>query len=223
MTEHMEGNKALVMRHFAVLSGGDPAEWDEIMADDFATHHPFASGRGRDRYRDAAAAYPRVFSDFVSEVQRMIAEDDYVVAHFIARGRHTGDFLGLEATGREFAFSGIAIYRIAEGRLAEAWYAEDALGWFQPLGLLPSDIGSFRRVWESCFRRPPSDRQREVPICDATCGPETEFPERLIRQLLLVGCRQAICRQIAALSVHSARRQPSTVNNRKIPGTPFSS
>jgi predicted ester cyclase len=85
----------------------------------------------------------------------MIAEDDCVAAHFVVRGRHTGDFLSFEATGREFEFSGIAIYRIANGRLAEAWYGEDTLGWFQQLGLLPVDISSFRRVWE---KLPPIDR-----------------------------------------------------------------
>src|SRR6516225_9296029 len=100
MTAETEANKAVVARHFAILSGGDPADWDEIMADDFVSHHPHASGiTSRDRYRDAAAAYRIVFSDFVSEVQRMVAEDDCVAAHFIVRGRHTGDFLGFAATG----------------------------------------------------------------------------------------------------------------------------
>jgi steroid delta-isomerase-like uncharacterized protein len=148
MTADTEANKAVVARHYAILSGGNPAEWDEVMAEDFVSHHPHASGVGRDRYRNAAAAYSTVFSDFAPEVQRMVAEGDYVVAHFIVRGRHTGDFLGFRATGREFAFSGIAIYRIADGQLAEAWYAEDTLGWFQQLGLLPTDISGFRRVWE---------------------------------------------------------------------------
>jgi steroid delta-isomerase-like uncharacterized protein len=144
----VESNKAIVTRHFAVLSGGDPADWDEIMAEDFAVHHPLAGGTGRDRYRDAAAAYPTVFDGFAVEVQRLVGEDDYVVAHFAARGRHTGDFLGYEATGREFAFSGIGIYRIANGLMAEAWIAEDTLGWFQQLGLLPEEVGAFRRFWE---------------------------------------------------------------------------
>ena len=121
-------NKAIVNRHFAVLNGGDPADWDEIMAEDFVVHHPFASGSGRDRYRESAAAYPTVFEGFTTEVHRLVAEDDVVVAYFTTRGRHTGDLFGYEATGREFAFSGMAMYRIANGRLAEAWYAEDTLG-----------------------------------------------------------------------------------------------
>jgi ketosteroid isomerase-like protein len=52
----VESNKAIVTRHFAVLSGGDPADWDEIMAEGFAVRHPLAPGTGRDRYRNAAAA-----------------------------------------------------------------------------------------------------------------------------------------------------------------------
>ena len=148
MSAQTEANKALVARHFAIVSGGNPAEWDQIMAVDFVSHHPFASGRGRDYFRNAVASYPIVFSDFVTEVERMVAEDNLVVTHFTVRGRHTGDFLGLPATGRDFAFSGIAIYRIDNAQLAEAWYAEDTLGWFQQLGLIPSTIGGFRRVWE---------------------------------------------------------------------------
>ena len=124
------------MRHFAVLNGGDPADWDEIMAEDFEVHHPFASGAGRDRYRDSATAYPSVFEGFTTEVQRLVAEDDFVVAYFTTR------------RGRAFAFTGMAMYRIANGQLAEAWYAEDTLGWFQQLGLIPAETGAFRRVWE---------------------------------------------------------------------------
>ena len=148
MTADTDANKAVVARHYAILGGGDPAEWDEIMAEDFVSHHPHAGGEGRDRYRKAAAAYSTVFSDFAPDVQRIVAEDDCVAAHFIVRGRHTGDFLGFAATGREFAFSGVAIYRIVNGQLAEVWYAEDTLGWFQQLGLVPTDISAYRRVWE---------------------------------------------------------------------------
>jgi steroid delta-isomerase-like uncharacterized protein len=118
------------------------------MAEDFVVHHPFASGTGRDRYRDSAAAYPTVFGDFTTDVHRLVAEDDVVVAYFTTRGRHTGELFGHPATGREFAFTGMAMYRIANGQLAEASYAEDTLGWFQQPGMVPTEISAFRRVWD---------------------------------------------------------------------------
>src|SRR6516162_2998587 len=118
------------------------------MAEDFTTHSPVASGVGRDRYRAAFSGYGKVFSDFATEVHRMIGEDDLVVVHATSRGRHTGAFLGIPSSGRPFAFSAISIYRIANGKMAEAWYAEDTLGLLQQLGALPEDTGSIRRLWE---------------------------------------------------------------------------
>ena len=148
MRVDIAGNKAIVMRHFAVLNGGDPAEWDEIMAEDFAVHHPFASGTGRDRYRNSAATYPTIFEGFTTDVHRLVAEDDIVAAYFTTRGRHSGEVFGHPPTGNAFAYTGMAMYRIANEQLAEAWYAEDTLGWFQQLGLVPPDTGGLRRYWE---------------------------------------------------------------------------
>ena len=141
-------NKAIVSRHFAILNGLDPADWDEIMAEDYIAHHPLTPGVGRERYRTAFAGYASVFSDFATEVHRMIAEDDLVVVRSTSRGRHTGEFMGVAPTGDVFEFSAISIYRIADGKLAEAWYAEDSVGLFQQLGVLPADIGQFRQFWE---------------------------------------------------------------------------
>jgi ketosteroid isomerase-like protein len=42
MTVDIRANTAVVERHYAILSGGDPAAWDEIMAEDFVSHHPHA-------------------------------------------------------------------------------------------------------------------------------------------------------------------------------------
>jgi steroid delta-isomerase-like uncharacterized protein len=149
MSLDTEANKAIVARHFAVLNGGDPADWDEIMADDFVPHHPSASGSGRDRYRDSFAAYPTVFSDLSFDVHRVVAENDCVVAQFTVRGRHTGSFGGYVGTGREFAVDNIAIFRVANAQMVEAWYLEDTLGWFQQIGLLPTNVTAFRQFWEN--------------------------------------------------------------------------
>jgi predicted ester cyclase len=149
MSSAEEPNKAVVLRHFDIINGGATAGWDEIMAEDFAAHHPTAPGVGRDRYRNAFAGYAGVFSEFRTEIHRLVAEGDLVVAHTTSRGRHTGEFLGVAPSGRDFAFSAISIYRIVEGRLAEAWYAEDTLGLFQQLGVLPPDIGRFREFWST--------------------------------------------------------------------------
>ena len=131
-------NKALVARHYAVFNGGSPAEWDDILAEDFASHSAVNEGRGRERYREGYKGYVKSFSELAVDVHQVIAEDDRVVVSFTNRGCHTGEFWGIPATGRAWRFDGIAIYRIENERIVEAWYSEDFLGWFQQLGVLPS-------------------------------------------------------------------------------------
>jgi steroid delta-isomerase-like uncharacterized protein len=138
VNDTMLSNKALVARHYAVFNGGDPAQWDDILHEDFATHSSVNEGRGRDRYRVGYEGYVASFSELAVDVHQVIAEDDRVVVSFTNRGRHTGEFWGIPATGRTWQFDGIAIYRIESDRIAEAWYSEDFLGWFQQLGVMPS-------------------------------------------------------------------------------------
>jgi predicted ester cyclase len=49
------------------------------------------------------------------------AEGDRVSYRLTMRGTHTGEFLGVPASGRQVAVSLIAIVRIADGRLVEEW------------------------------------------------------------------------------------------------------
>ena len=49
-----------------------------------------------------------------------------------------GGFMGIRATGRRIAITGINIYRFAGGKIAEAWSNSDCLGMMQRLGAIPS-------------------------------------------------------------------------------------
>ena len=71
----------------------------------------------------------------VAGCMRAVArKPDLEVARFLRitqTATHTGDLLGVAPTGRRVTLRGIAIYRIAEGKIAEAWAAETA--WTQVL------------------------------------------------------------------------------------------
>ncbi len=47
-------------------------------------------------------------------------------------------FMGIRATGKRIAITGINIYRFAGGKIAEAWSNSDCLGMMQQLGAIPS-------------------------------------------------------------------------------------
>jgi steroid delta-isomerase-like uncharacterized protein len=129
----LDENRALVRRHLEeAVNLGRPEVWDDIMAEDFLLHHPLVEP-GRASYVAAMEVLRAGFPDINVEVLDLVAEDDRVVARYIERGTHTGDFVGLPPTGRSYEKHGFALYRVTNGRLAECWMQEDDQGYQQQL------------------------------------------------------------------------------------------
>ncbi len=47
---------------------------------------------------------------------------------------HTGPFAGVPATGRRVSFTGVALYRMESGLIAEAWLHLDELALLSQIG-----------------------------------------------------------------------------------------
>jgi steroid delta-isomerase-like uncharacterized protein len=129
----LDENKALVRRHLEeAVNLGRPEVWVDIMAEDFVIHHPLVEP-GRASYAAALGLLRAGFPDLTVEVLDLVAENDRVVVRYMERGTHTGDFMGLPPTGRSYEKHGFALYRVANGRLAECWLQEDDQGYQQQL------------------------------------------------------------------------------------------
>jgi predicted ester cyclase len=57
----------------------------------------------------------------------LIAEEDRVASRWTVSGTHRGELAGAAPTGRKLAISGLSIYRIAGGKLAEGWVQDDTM------------------------------------------------------------------------------------------------
>lgn len=73
-------------------------------------------------------AFLDAFPDLHDEVLLDLAEGDLVAAHQRWTGTHSGEFLGVPATGRAVAFTTTAILRIEGELIAQAWDEGDYLG-----------------------------------------------------------------------------------------------
>jgi len=51
-------------------------------------------------------------------------------------GKNVGGFMGNKATNKNALWEGIGVYRIKDGKIAEAWFSEDILGMYLQLGLI---------------------------------------------------------------------------------------
>jgi predicted ester cyclase len=74
------------------------------------------------------------FPDFRITIEDQIAEGDKVVTRVTFRGTHLGEYRGIAPTGRQVAYAGIAVDRIAGGKVVEGWHQADALGMLRQLG-----------------------------------------------------------------------------------------
>jgi predicted ester cyclase len=65
-------------------------------------------------------------SDIDAQVQDVIASGDLVALRQVVKARHTGNLLGMPATGRSIQWDAVDIYRINDaGKITEQWAFED--------------------------------------------------------------------------------------------------
>ncbi len=124
----LAANRELVRRqHEEVWSKGNLAIIDEIYARDFVGHFPFGQLGGREEIKQRVALHRSSFPDWTEQIEDIIAEGDRVVTRFISQGTHQGEFRGISATGRSVEIGEVAIYRIADGKIAEQWVFPDVV------------------------------------------------------------------------------------------------
>jgi predicted ester cyclase len=107
---------------------------DELMTEDYVIHSAGSSIRGRDTFKAWVQGFQTVLLDARNEILEVFADasGERVVSRWLCTGRNNGIF-GLPANGRDVAFTGIAIWRVQDGRLAECWAERAALEAFRAL------------------------------------------------------------------------------------------
>jgi predicted ester cyclase len=122
-----QANKAVVRRLVAeVLNGGRLEVIDELYAPELAP----AARRWITPFRVS-------FPDVHMEIVDLVAEGDKVVGRFTCSATHLGEWLGHAPTGRRFErVDEVAIFRLRDGRITNAWSLEDTLSRLRQLGLL---------------------------------------------------------------------------------------
>jgi predicted ester cyclase len=123
----LEENKKLVRRYYDVVAG-DLAGIEEVVTTDFVDHHfPPDTPPGPMGVRHFFTRFlTAFFSDLRIEIDFLLAEGDRVDCHFVALFKHTGEFAGVAPTGNQLRVPAISTFRIAGGKLAEAWEIYDS-------------------------------------------------------------------------------------------------
>ncbi|MFA5347819.1 MAG: ester cyclase [Methanoregula sp.] len=138
-TTSEKANIAIVRKFFEVgPSKGDLAAADAILHPEFSLHTPLPTpGPGIEAMNNVIITCRAAFHGLQVTVDDIMAEGDKVTARFTARGVHKGEFMGLPPTGKGITMTGIEIFRIHNGKIAELWGEANLMGLMQQLGMLP--------------------------------------------------------------------------------------
>jgi steroid delta-isomerase-like uncharacterized protein len=138
-----EANKALQRRQLEeVFNKHNPGAVDQFFAPDYVNHNALPGmPNDREGVKAFAALYLGAFPDLKITSDFQVAEGDIVVMRWTATGTHTGELMGIPATGKQIKATGISISRVAGGKIVEDWSESDQMGLMQQLGVVPAPGG----------------------------------------------------------------------------------
>ena len=130
-----EENKAVVRRYIEeILNRSNPTPVEEIFTEDSVFHAPgMPELRGFEGRKQLVTTIHTAFPDILYTIEAMIAEDDKVAVSWTAVGSHKGVWLGIAPAGKQLSNSGICIFRLAGGKIADELAQFDSLSTMRQL------------------------------------------------------------------------------------------
>lgn len=154
-----EDNIAVIQRIFAeVWNAGNLERIDDLFAPDFVRPLlPAGAPQGPAAEKSHRRAFQAAFPDLVISADDIVAEGDRVAVRYTWRATHQGALGTIPPTGRRVMVTGIAIHRLAAGRVQALWVVADELGLLQQLGVRPP------LPWTTPAAQPPTGG-RDEPV-----------------------------------------------------------
>ena len=118
----------------------DLAVIDQLMAPDMVDHNLMPGQEpGVEAMKGMMSMFFVAFPDLSVTIDQMIAEGDLVAGRMTNTGTHTGDFMGIAATGKKVTFTEMHMVRFRNGKAVEHWGNADDMALMQQLGVIPAE------------------------------------------------------------------------------------
>jgi steroid delta-isomerase-like uncharacterized protein len=133
----MASNRQLAERYAQTITDHDLSAFAELLHSSYVNHNRYAAP-GKDGSVAIFAAFIDAFEGFRVDTDDILEAGDSLVGRYTYRGRHTGEFLGVPASGAEIELHSIDIWRVYDGQLVEHWDELNTLEFFQQIGAVPA-------------------------------------------------------------------------------------
>lgn len=130
-----EDNKSVVRQFlYEVINKHDPEARPDLLDSGFTAHFGGMPAMDHAGWTQMAGMFFTAFPDLSLTIEDEFSEGDRVAVRWMWTATHEGDLMGVAATGKPIVGTGMGVYRVQDGKLAEEWVVEDMLGVMQQLG-----------------------------------------------------------------------------------------
>jgi predicted ester cyclase len=106
---------------------------DQVLAPDFVAHTPAGEGDGRDEFKAHVRMALAALDDIEARFEPIAAEGSRVAAQATLAATHTGEFLGVPATGNRLSWREVHVFEVGDGQITEHWMDAGLLAVFMQM------------------------------------------------------------------------------------------
>ena len=96
------------------------AEVMDLVAEDYIDHSP-AGARSNAQAVEILKIVAGMFSDVSIKMLDIFAENDLVATRVLYNGVHSGECMGIPATGKRISFEALENFKVVNGKIVESW------------------------------------------------------------------------------------------------------
>ena len=158
---------------------------DANYAEAIADHMPVpGQPSGREALKDVVEHFRAGIGGMRMDLHATLVAGDFGVDVWTLTGTHSGELLGVPASGNAIRISGIDMVRAKEGRIGDLWHVEEMAQLMNQIGVDTLDIGKpLGPIAEMAASV--ETRARASPGADAVVPGEAHFDERERRNLAI--------------------------------------
>ena len=133
----MSEQQAAVERMFEeIINRGNLDVADELFASDYVDHGPMGETRGIDAFKELVTMWRAAVPDVHCTVENWFESGEMAAWIVRVTGTHTGEMMGIPATGRSFEYVTPNIARFEAGKAAEHWADQGMFQFLTQIGAL---------------------------------------------------------------------------------------
>jgi steroid delta-isomerase-like uncharacterized protein len=122
---------------YEAINTGNLAMLDELVAPDYTEHSE--GFQGVEPFKQQLAAFREAFPDLrVTVDEVLLADGGRFASRTTVTGTHTGDLMGMPATGRHISVEAVDIGRVENGQAKERWGGLNMYSMLTQLGVIPA-------------------------------------------------------------------------------------